>query len=106
MNSNPSPDAYCETCTALAKELRDGFVILQKRFRESWLASGRTHQDFVKALKDLMDGSVSVGSPEYVQQFREFAAAERRRREHEAASGHSILKALGPADLPLQGGLN
>jgi hypothetical protein len=92
--------------------LRARFVTLQKSFREGWLASGRTHRDFVKALKDLMDGSISLGSPEYSQQCREFAAAERRRRDHEAASGHSVFKALGPADfprfpdLPLQGGLN
>src|SRR5262249_9114805 len=112
MISKPSPEAYCETCRALAKELRDRFVTLQKSFRDTWLASGHTHQDFVQALKDLLDGSVSVRSTEYVQQFRELAATERRKSQHEAASGHSVFKAFGSAalprfpDLPLQGGLN
>jgi hypothetical protein len=85
---------------------------MQESFRDTWLASGRTHQDFVNALEGFLDGSVSVRHTDYVRHFQALAVVERRRREHEAATGHSVWKASGAGDfprfpdLPLQGGLN
>ena len=101
MSRNPWPQNRCEVCAALSKELRDGFVAMQESFRDTWLASGRTHQDFVNALEGFLDGSVSVRHTDYVRHFQALAVVERRRREHEAATGHSVwgmLNAPGTAE--------
>ena len=64
------------------------------RFREKWLASGKTHQDFKDSVRSIPPEVLDDETlqTELLQaQSPEVTKAQRRMKEHEAATGHSVL---------------
>jgi hypothetical protein len=85
----------CEECGAIYKELIEAWRAARMRFREHWLASGKDHQDFkdvVRSMRmefledeNLRNELLQANAPDV-------ARAQRRMAEHEAATGHSVLR--------------
>jgi hypothetical protein len=97
MDFNFAEHVKCEECGTIYRELLNTWRAARIRFRETWLASGKTGQDFRDALRSMLPELLrdETRQRELLHALHEnapeVARAERRMAEHEAATGHSVL---------------
>ena len=94
MSFNFAEHSNCDECGAIYKELLSTWNSARMRFREKWLASGKTHQDFKDSVRsippEVLDDEIL--RTEWLQtRAPDVAQALRRMKEHEIATGHSVL---------------
>jgi hypothetical protein len=96
MDFNSADKLKCEECGAIYQELLDTWRAARMRFREKWLASGKTEQDFRDTVRSMLPEMLDDETRRmelFLAHAPEVARAQRRMKEHEAATGHSVLRA-------------
>ena len=97
MSFNFAEHSKCEECGAIYKELISTWRAARMNFRDRWIASGKTHQDFRDAVRSMppeVFDDEALRAELLQTKAPEVANAQQRMKEHEAATGHSVL-ALG-----------